>query len=124
MTNNEAREYFKNKGLSYDSISKSHLEDLISILEIELATYRLSGGDHAKQMSMKVSNLKSKHIKFIDGKLKYAFIKIDGSYFKDREGISFNQNGFIGFAGEFSTVNTEPILKAFCKWCDAIGGGQ
>lgn len=49
-----------------------------------------------------------------------ARFRIDGSYFSKREGITFNENGFIGFAGEFSTVNTQPILDAFIEWCDKI----
>jgi hypothetical protein len=120
MKNEDARQYFKDKCLTYDSIGKSKLDDLISMLEIELAMYRISGGDHAKKMGMRVRTPSIKDSKFLDNKLKYAFIKIDGSYFNKREGISFNENGFIGFGGEFSTVNTEPILTAFCKWCDSL----
>lgn len=90
------------------------------MLETELINYLDYGGNHAEKMDMKVSSQFKKDVNFINGKLEYAFIKIDGSYFKKREGVSFNKNGFITFGGEFSDVNVAPILKAFIKWCNRI----
>lgn len=45
-------------------------------------------------------------------------ITIDGSYFEDREGITFNRDGFIGFAGWACDSNVQPILKAFIEWVE------
>lgn len=121
MNREEARKHFKDLELSYENITPIDLRKLSNMLESELIDYFENGGSHAQQMDMKVSEQRKKDVKFKDGKLIFAQIKIDGSYFKGREGITFNQTGFIGFGGEFSGVNVAPILKAFCKWCYTLG---
>lgn len=119
MTTEEAREYFKNKGLSYQDIQPVDLQQLHAMVSTNLDIYR-GTTDHAEQMDMKVRKMVPKDKRFDKGKLVRAKIKIDGSYFNSREGITFHENGFIGFCGEFSTTNSEPILQAFVKWCDDL----
>ena len=119
MTTEEAREYFKNKGLSYKDIGPVDFKQLRSIVGTYLDIYRATT-DHAEQMDMKLRKMVPKDKKFDKGSLVRGRILIDGSYFHAREGITFNENGFIGFCGEFSTVNSEPILQAFVKWCDDL----
>jgi len=119
MTAEEAREYFKNKGLSYQDIQPVDLQQLHHNIRINLDIYR-GTTDHAEQMDMKVRKMVPKDKRFDKGELVRAKIKIDGSYFNSREGITFHENGFIGFCGEFSTTNSEPILQAFVKWCDDL----
>lgn len=120
MNRDEARKVFKSYELSYEDITKKDIRILSNMLETELINYLDYGGEHAQKMDMKVSSQLKKDASFANDKLEYAFIKIDGSYFKKREGISFNKSGFIGFGGEFSDVNVEPILKAFIKWCNKV----
>lgn len=121
MERAQARDYFKNKGLSYAVLTEEDIKLLGIMLAEELFSYLMNGGNHARQMSMKVSTFRKKDVKVLKKTgLKYARIQIDGSYFKRREGITFSQTGFIGFGCEFSDVNVQPILKAFCKWCDYI----
>lgn len=119
MTTQEAREYFKSKGLSYKGINPECFEQLCNIVSEQLDVYRNSN-DHAKKMDMKLSPVRKNDKKFYNGNLVRAKIQIDGSYFKRREGITFHESGFIGFCGELSTSNSEPILKAFVKWCDML----
>lgn len=120
MDREEARQVFKSYKLNYKDITQNDIRKLSNMIETELINYLDYGGNHAKQMDMKVGRQLKKDISFVDDKLEYAFIKIDGSYFKNREGISFNKDGFIGFGGEFSDVNVAPILKAFIKWCNCV----
>ena len=119
MTTEEARNYFKNKGLSYEDIGNIDFEQLHTIVGTYLDIYR-NKTDHSKQMDMKVKKMSLRDKRFLNGKLVRGKILIDGSYFHSREGVTFNPNGFIGFCGEFSAVNTEPILAAFVKWCDEL----
>lgn len=119
MTTKDAREYFKNKGLSYDDIGMVDFIQLHTIVGTFLDIYRTKT-DHSRQMDMKIRKMCPRNKKFNKGKLVRGEILIDGSYFHSREGITFNENGFIGFCGEFSTVNSEPILAAFVKWCDEL----
>lgn len=119
MTSKEAREYFKNKGLTYDDIHRADFEKLHAMVGTYLDAYRTTT-DHAKQMGMTVRKMSQRDKKFHKDKLLYGRIRIDGLYFEAREGITFRQEGFIGFCGEFSSVNSEPILSAFIAWCDYL----
>ena len=47
-----------------------------------------------------------------------AYVRVDGPYFDDREAISINPNGFIGFAGWADSRNERPFLVAFARWLD------
>ncbi|WP_255260079.1 hypothetical protein [Bacillus thuringiensis] len=120
MDREMARAHFKNLGLSYEKINKEDINCLLEIISSELSSYLEHGGEYAQQMDMKLSKLRLKDVKVLKKGLQYARIQIDGSYFKRREAITFSSTGFIGFGGELSDSNVDPILKAFCKWCDKI----
>jgi hypothetical protein len=62
--------------------------------------------------------IKSKYTK--NGTLKECYLFMNSHYFTQRECISFNSDGFIGFAGWADEHNSAPILAAFKEWCDAI----
>lgn len=49
-----------------------------------------------------------------------CFLYVNSHYFERRECISFNADGWIGFAGWADQGNTNPILRAFIEWCDAL----
>jgi hypothetical protein len=51
-----------------------------------------------------------------DGGLRFAGLTCRAEYFDKREAVSFNRDGFIGFAGWGDTTNTAPILKGFTRW--------
>jgi hypothetical protein len=120
MKREEARGHFKNLGLSYAELTRDDIEKLHGMISHELSVYLENGGEHAKQMGMKVSKIRVKDVKVLKSGLKYAKIQVDGSYFDRREAVTFSSTGFIGFCGELSEVNAEPILKAFVRWCDAL----
>lgn len=124
ITTEQARQYFKDKNLDYKMIGRKEIEFLNRLIEKELVDYFLSGDSHAYQMDMSVSRLLKKDFKFSENGLEYAYLHVDGSYFKRRESVSFHQNGFIGFCGELSSVNSQPILKGFIKWCDWMKEAQ
>ena len=51
------------------------------------------------------------------------YLYVDGAYFQDREAVSFNQGGFIGFAGWAGSTNLAPFLEGTLataqRICDA-----
>jgi hypothetical protein len=123
LNRDEARDYFKNKGLSYTDVTEEDIRDLVQFLSEELKEYVKNGGEHAKTMDMKARKPLVKHVKILKRtSLQYAYLKVKGSYFDSREAISFNKDGFIGFGGELDDKNVQPILKAFCRWCDLMPG--
>lgn len=118
MTSKEAREYFNNCNLTYDDIDTNALDQLMLFLDESYKKFLIDYGTNAAEMGMSLASLRQKDKKFEKGKLKYAFIMVDGSYFKRRECISFNGDGFIGFCGWSSGGNTIPAVNAFKRWCD------
>jgi len=114
MTNEEAREYFKAKGLTYDVINNKNINILLDCLN-----------QHVKQAvkEKKCDTLRiSKKVRYQTYQNCYTYV--NGGYFKKRECISFNADGFIGFAGWAGTRNAVPIISAFIEWCDIIAGGK
>ncbi len=57
-----------------------------------------------------------------NSKIIKACLYVDSHYFSKRESISFNEGGFIGFAGWASDSNVRPIILGFNKWCDWLVG--
>lgn len=120
MTNDEARKHFKDMHLDYSKISRLQLRKLQNMIEAELIDYLEEGTMAAQQMGMTISSIRKNDVIFENGKFIFGQIQVDGSYFSRREAVTFNRDGFIGFGGELSSINVQPILKAFCKWCTAI----
>ncbi|PLS19371.1 hypothetical protein CVD28_02855 [Bacillus sp. M6-12] len=121
MTRDEARAYFKNKGLTYQDIKEGDINRLVTLLGESLEDYRLHGGEHAESMGMTIRKPRVRDVKILKRTgFQYAYLRVKGSYFEGREAISFNRDGFIGFGGELDSKNIAPIIKAFCKWCDSL----
>jgi len=117
ITNNEAREKFVSMGLSYANLDEPKIRLLYAMLCEELKLF-CEHEDDAK-MGMTVSQRFEMSVS-IDGQFQYAFMYVDGGYFKEREAISFNPDGFIGLGGWAGSKNVQPMLRAFIKWCDVI----
>lgn len=115
-----AREYFKEKGLSYFNIHKEDITKLREFIRYELQTY-LPTTDHSRKMDMRLHKERKKDFKFDEGnRLIEGGIWIDGAYFENREGIYFNDYGFIGFCGWADGSNKMPIIEGFIKWVDYL----
>lgn len=117
MTNDEARQYFKDKGLTYDVLTPYTIDLLTNMVQQEIMQMRKEQEDcilicvnyceHTKEQ------LKRK-------KFNNIYLTVRGTYFSDREAISFNTDGFIGFAGWACSKNVKPFIDGFVKWCDEI----
>lgn len=60
----------------------------------------------------------NKNIVFKNNKLVFAEIRVKGTYFDDREAITFNEDGFIGLCGWADGYNLTPFVMGFKDWCD------
>lgn len=115
-----AREYFKEKNLIYIDVKKLDIQKLRELIKYELQTY-LPTTDHSRRMDLRLHKERKKDFKFDEGdRLIEGGIWVDGSYFENREGIYFDDNGFIGFCGWADDSNKMPIIIAFNKWCDYL----
>lgn len=117
MSNDEARQYFKDKGLTYADITSGDICGLVMILNKHI---KKASKNH--EMSVDSMHLSEKIVSKYktNGELLGCFIYLNSHYFRRRECISFNYDGFIGFAGWADSRNTKPITEAFIEWCDTI----
>lgn len=116
--NEKARQYFKDAGLCYP-ISKQDWRMLITILEKhldkrneEVAQMTEGKRDYVYKLDKCIYNKETKHRPFC------AYINVKVDNYSVREGISFNTDGFIGFAGWASSYNTILFTDAFMEWVD------
>lgn len=128
MTREEARAYFRDKGLAYEDITVTDLHYLSSLLNLHFAIQRkerLEAGRHGEDTRpvywLRVNDAKRYKGQYDEcGRLIFADITGKGAYFTARQVITFERNGFIGFCGDASDANAEPVLAAFVEWCDEM----
>lgn len=115
MTSEEARNYFVQKGLSYEEITEGDICVLVMLLNkhVKQAAKAHTMSVDTMRMSQKI---KSKYK--TNGTLISCYLYINSHYFTHREAISFNPDGFIGFAGWADSGNTQPLIDAFIEWID------
>ena len=127
MTNNEARAHFKDLGLTYNDITLDDmnlLRDMLDARFIQQRIDRMKTG--SKPLYWDRVNRDEFHkgawFEAADGtlRLERAFLTACGEYFDDREVISFNRDGFIGFCGAADRENAKPVLESFIEWCDLL----
>lgn len=116
LTRNEARELFSCCCLSYDDVSENDIYMLEAFVGCELSQF-----NELNELQMYVSHRKKDAPKINvrdkpGNPIESAFLHVDGDYFKGREAISFNSDGFIGFAGWADDGNVQPFLRAFVDW--------
>lgn len=109
MTRNDARAAFAATGLTYADLSKDDLRVLREAINAELKASKLIGG-------YKMNG----PIKTVDWPRGWAALTCRAYYFEKREAVTFNPDGFIGFAGWADDKNVVPILAGFLKWLNAL----
>lgn len=113
-SSDDAREYFKGKGLSYDDITEGDILVLTMLLQKELKKSNKAGETSVTMSLSKKIDMKKKS----NGSIRSCYLYMNAHYFTQREAIFFNEDGFIGFAGWADVGNKNPLLRAFLKWCD------
>lgn len=120
-TNGEARQYFRGKGLSYHDIAEGDILSLLMLLNREIKKSNKAGETSGSTMHMSSKiNMKKR----TNGTIIKCFLYVNSHYFIRREAISFNEDGFIGFAGWADQGNTNPLLRAFLRWCDDLAAAK
>ncbi|SSM54506.1 Uncharacterised protein [Acinetobacter baumannii] len=113
ITREQARNYFTHVGLKYEQITLKKIRKLQELLDFHL---KASGVFRAS-----LSCDKDIDFEFTDdGGMAHAAIKCSADYFKGRQAVDFEKNGFIGFAGWSDSQALKPILEAFVEWCDLM----
>lgn len=120
-TNEEARQYFRDKGLSYHDITEGDILSLLMLLNREIKKSNKAGETSVSTMHMSSKIYMKKRT---NGTIIKCFLYINSHYFTQREAISFNEDGFIGFAGWADQGNINPLLRAFFRWCDDLAAAK
>lgn len=120
-TTQEARDYFEKKGLTYNDITEGDILSLVLLLNLEIkkAVKADEMSTHSMHLSRRMDIKKRSN-----GTITECYLYINSHYFTQRECISFNKNGFIGFCGWADQGNTNPILRAFLTWCDCLAESE
>ena len=116
-SNQDCRDKFTRLGLTYDDITEGEILALVMLLNREIRKSNKSG-----ETSVNTTRLSSKMIikHKPNGKISECYLFMNSHYYTQRECISFNRDGFIGFAGWADDGNTNPIRRAFLEWCDKL----
>ncbi len=115
-TSDEARAYFKDKGLTYGDITEGDILVLTMLLQKELKKSNKAGETSCDMTLSTKVDMKKK----TNGSIVSCYLYMNSHYFTRREAISFNKDGFIGFAGWADVGNKNPLLRAFMRWCDYL----
>lgn len=119
-TSEEARELWRGSGLDYSVLTDRNLRMLAMMIEHNFVKATVDG-TFDNRSYLTIARQKGNRLYNMDSKEgAYAEILVDGPYFRDREGITFNRDGFIGFAGWASSNNVKPILSAFQEWVETL----
>lgn len=111
LTNNHARAYFVKCGLTYQDVTKDHFKKLRAMVNKKLKTSNCFEGSYACYGRIKYTSSDK-------GGVFYAHFDCQAYYFEKRQCITFEQDGFIGFAGWSDDKNRQPILQSFIEWCN------
>lgn len=112
-----ARQVFIDAKLTYKNITKADYYMLIAILEECLERHNKKQRRLGKKCDY-IMHVEDKRCLYKKDKIgmKYAYIQVKCDHYSTREGISFNNNGWIGMAGWASSSNLKPIARAFKLW--------
>lgn len=103
MTRDQVREMFSASGLTYSAITASSMQRLRALINASMTRSGVMGGSFRCRQRATIR----------DG---YAELRCKAHYFENREAVTFNTDGFIGFAGWASDGNVQPVLQGFAAW--------
>ena len=104
---NAARAAFSAAGLTYDVLTPESMRRLRSLINERMKASGLILGTFRCRQRGVIKDLSSG---------RYAELRCRADYFDSREAVSFNTDGFIGFAGWADDRNVQPILDGFKAW--------
>lgn len=108
MTRDAARELWRKSGLSYSMLDRKNLQLLrTKINERMKLSHCFDGTYRCKQRAFFYPKSMGRF---------FAGLRCKAYYFEDREAVSFNSDGFVGFAGWADEKNVQPILEGFVEW--------
>ena len=103
LTRDGCRQAFADSGIQRDSITKEMAKQLRHLINAEMVSSGLFKGEY------RMNPTRNKH-----------YLACRSFYFSNREAVSFNNDGFVGFAGWADEKNVQPILRGFIRWVSEV----
>jgi|DEB0MinimDraft_6_1074348.scaffolds.fasta_scaffold07970_7 hypothetical protein len=110
---NSAREAWQRSGLTYADLSTAALRKLGDILQRKLEESEIL------MSSVRVFSGQGERVD-ATGEVLWMEIRCRSHYFDNREAISFNRDGFVGFCGWADETNCKPFIAAFGEWVEGM----
>lgn len=118
MNSQDARQAFKEAGLTYQKIKEADIKVLRAMLALEYL--KASINRELETNSLNVEDYR--YTPKLDGSMEFAKIYINSMIFKSKKDlITFYEDGHIKFCEWASEANKAPALRAFVKWTKLIG---
>lgn len=108
MTRDDARALWTASGLDYSVLTAGNLLRLRTHIDAAMEAAGLMQGTLRMTSRMKIYST--------DETPTSALLRCGAHYFVDREAVTFNDDGFIGFAGWADDTNVAPVLAGFERW--------
>ncbi len=123
-SNELAKEYYIEVGLSFKGISDTDYELLSEMIQKEIDIL-LADKSYQMIKSLRISKIKATKAYVslrIEGMVR--ILKAEGSYFKSREGITLHAEDelIVTFCCEMSGCNRIPFITGFVNWVDKLKG--
>jgi hypothetical protein len=109
MTRDDARAAFAASGLTYADLTDQTLTRLREAINVALKAEAADNANMRITGRTKIEMNDTGDVTFVD-------MTCRSNYFDKRQAVTFNQGGFIGFAGWADDANVAPILQAFTAW--------
>ena len=119
MNRDKARELFYESGLKYSDIGSKEIAELRNCIKQELKEFDNKGFKMSVNKKMRAEYSEDGSVSLCEIRVK-GWINNESPYFKNREGITFNRDGFIGFSGWADSKNVIPFVNGFKKWVAQI----
>ncbi len=111
MTRDDARAHWAASGLGYDVLTEESLERLRAKIDASLLASGLMDSTFRAREPATLNDQPGN---------RWADIRCSAYYFEDRQAVTFESDGFVGFAGWADDTNVQPILSAFVAWVDEL----
>lgn len=114
MTRDDARAIWEKSELSYGILNRENLGRLRKLMDIEL-----------KDAGLMNDTLRmTRSVKPISVGRDWAGLICRAYYFEDREAVTFNRDGFVGFCGWADKDHVAPFVTGFVKWVEEMVAEQ
>ena len=104
MNRDEVRDLISRCGIDHINVTREELLKLRKLLNKHLKASGIYSG--------------SAKLNRIGGNIMY--MSIQTNQWPSREAVSFNADGFIGFAGWADNTNVKPVLAAVVEWAQTV----